>query len=113
FWLALHHPLSAAAAAVSTVAWTAAACRFPRLWLFVLPACLPAMNLSPWTGWLMAEEFDLAVLGAVAGGYARIAWRGAEGVPALGGKARLALAALAAVTLGSAWRGMADAGGPA
>ncbi len=95
------------------MAWTAAACRFPRLWLFVLPACLPAMNLSPWTGWLMAEEFDLAVLGAVAGGYARIAWRGAEGVPALGGKARLALAALAAVTLGSAWRGMADAGGPA
>ena len=89
----------------------AAACRFPRLWLFVLPAALPAMNLSPWTGWIVFEEFDLLVLGVVAGGYARMASRGVEGVWPLRTAGRLVVVALIALTLISLWRGIGDAGG--
>jgi len=110
-WIAAHHPLSPLVAVVLSAGWAALAARFPRLWLFVLPAALPVMNLSPWTGWTMVEEFDLLVLGAVAAGHARIAWRGAEGVPAMHGAARWVVAALAVITLASLWRGVVDAGG--
>ena len=53
--------------------WTALALRFPRAWLFVVPALAPALNFSPWTGWTVFEEFDLLVLGAAAAGHARLA----------------------------------------
>ena len=46
----------------------------PSVWLLLVPACLPWLNFSPWTGWLIFEEFDLLLLGALAGGYARMAY---------------------------------------
>ena len=46
----------------------------PSAWLLLVPACLPWLNFSPWTGWLIFEEFDLLLLGALAGGYARMAY---------------------------------------
>src|SRR5690606_10039766 len=33
--------------------------RYPAIWLFAVPALLPALDLSPWTGRLMLDEFDL------------------------------------------------------
>ena len=36
--------------------------RWPSLWLAVLPALLPALDLAPWTGWTMIGEPDLFVL---------------------------------------------------
>ena len=55
-----------------------AACR-PLAWLFVVPAALPFLNFSPWTGWLIFDEFDLLLLGALAGGHLRLAWRASPG----------------------------------
>ena len=46
-------------------------CR-PGAGLFVIPACLPFLSLMPWTGWLACDEFDLLVLGWLAGAHARI-----------------------------------------
>ena len=46
-------------------------CWRPALWLFVLPALLPVLDLAPWTGWFFFEEIDLLLLLTVACGYAR------------------------------------------
>jgi hypothetical protein len=69
-FLAAHHPLSPLAATALFVGWVAIAARHSTLWLLVVPAALPLANLSPWTGWIAFEEFDLLVLGTVAGGLA-------------------------------------------
>jgi O-antigen ligase len=36
--------------------------RWPALWLAVIPAVLPALDLTPWTGWTQVGEPDLFVL---------------------------------------------------
>lgn len=56
------------AALVGYAAWL---WRYPGGWLFVIPALLPALDLSPWTGRLMLDEFDLAVLVTLAVIYLR------------------------------------------
>jgi hypothetical protein len=43
----------------------------PHVWLWALPAFLPVANLSPWTGWLVFEEFDLLVLATLSALLAR------------------------------------------
>ena len=113
--LAGFHPLWPVLAGLVFVLWVALAAWRPRLWLLVLPAALPVANFSPWTGWIVFEEFDLLALGAIAGGYLRhafdsrqqavhrqrLVWRV---VPhGLG----LAVGLLGMVWL---WRGFADAG---
>jgi hypothetical protein len=112
--LALHHPLWPSAVTVVFAGWVALTFWRPGLWVLVLPAALPWMNFSPWTGWIVFEEFDLLLLGALAGGYARWAhdaspagamWR----LPT--GAWRTALALLfGALSVVSLYRGMADAG---
>jgi hypothetical protein len=109
-WIAANHPLLPLLALGGLLWWTAAVYRFPRSWLFVLPASLPWLNFAPWTGWTQFEEFDLVVLGALAGGYARFAVRGPEGTPPLPAWGRVVIALLAALTLLSLWRGVNDAG---
>ncbi|APW39477.1 hypothetical protein RD110_21520 [Rhodoferax koreense] len=52
---------------------TVAAAWWPGLWLFAVPAGLPFLNFSPWTGWLIVDECDLLLMGCLAGGYARLA----------------------------------------
>ncbi|CAN5396292.1 hypothetical protein BH11PSE9_BH11PSE9_01510 [soil metagenome] len=112
-WLAWHHPLSGSAAGVIFVLAAAAGAVWPAGCMVALPALLPWLGLYPWTGWLTVEEFDLAVLAVVAGGYARAAWRGAS---ANGRAPRrlvrtlwwLLFAASLAISL---WRGVEDAGG--
>jgi hypothetical protein len=41
--------------------------------LFLIPATMPVLNFSPWTGWFLFDESDLLVLGAFAGSYASVA----------------------------------------
>lgn len=45
--------------------------RYPGAWLFAVPALLPALDLSPWTGRLMLDEFDLLLLVTLAVTYLR------------------------------------------
>ncbi|MDC8756874.1 hypothetical protein [Janthinobacterium fluminis] len=69
-------------------------CWRPQLWLFALPALLPALDLAPWTGWFFLEEIDLLLLATVAIGY----WRLAD-QPPLARLPALAAACIAALTL--------------
>ena len=45
----------------------------PKFWLFLLPAILPAANLSPWSGSLFIEELDYFVLATLVVEYVRLA----------------------------------------
>lgn len=74
-WLALHHPLSPTLAMAGVVVLAAAQAAWPPLWLIALPALLPWLGLGAWTGWLVAEEMDLAILAVAAGAYLRWAVR--------------------------------------
>jgi hypothetical protein len=110
--LAWHHPVSPMLALVllclssCLVAWQ------PRLWLWLVPACLPWLNFSPWTGWLVFEEFDILLLGVLAAGYARLAWDKPADPKKLSWHAGHWLVVLVLLSgLLSLWRGFADAGG--
>ena len=70
--LAWQHPLASTVALVFFYIWTMATAWHPSLWLLIVPAALPALNFWPWTGWLVFDEFDLLLLGTLAGGYARL-----------------------------------------
>src|SRR4051812_9548962 len=67
-FLASHHPLWPVAMAVLFTVCVAVFTRWPGLWALALPAALPVLNFSPWTGWLIFDEFDLLILASVAGG---------------------------------------------
>jgi len=84
----------------------------PRLWLWLVPACLPWLNFSPWTGWLVFEEFDILLLGTLAGGYARLAWDRPADPKNTAWQTRHWLVVLVLLSgLLALWRGVADAGG--
>lgn len=72
--LAWHHPLWPLTALASFCLVCIAAAWRRGWWLMAVPACLPWLNFSPWSGWLVFEEFDLLLLGVFAGSYARQAW---------------------------------------
>ena len=113
-WLALHHPLSGAIAAMLFGAVIAAMIRWPGAWLVALPAALPLLGLAPWTGWFAVEEVDLLVLAVAAGGYARWAvrpWPLKRGIDAGALLVTLCLALWCSSVSVSAWRGVVDAGG--
>ena len=113
--LAWHHPLWPGALLAIFALWClVVACR-PGIWLLVVPACLPFLNFSPWTGWLVFEEFDILLLGTLAGGYARLAWLFyVDGIVPLKKLPRafwVITVLLAASGLLALLRGFADAGG--
>lgn len=70
--LAAAHPLLPALALVAFGLVALAALWRPGLWMFLVPACLPVLNFSPWSGWLTFDEFDLLMLAVLAGGYGRL-----------------------------------------
>lgn len=74
-WLAAYHPLAPFWAVGAVLACAAAAARWRGFWLVAVPAALPWLDFSPWTGWLVTSEFDLLLLAVFAGSYARLAWR--------------------------------------
>jgi hypothetical protein len=69
--LAWQHPLWPTVSLALFYIWVVVVAWRPWLWLFFVPACLPFLNFWPWTGWQAFDEFDLLLLGALAGGYAR------------------------------------------
>lgn len=118
--LAAHHPLSAPLALAAAAAALLASAAWPGLVLVAVPGLMPLMGLAPWTGWLVAEEFDIALLALAAGALARHALRPAArdadgpappGLGLLG--AVLLVAAWTAATALAGWRGWSDAGGAA
>ena len=82
--LAWHHPVWPVAALVFFYFACIATAWWPGSWLLVVPAALPWLNFSPWTGWLVFEEFDLLLLGIFAGAYARLAWSCGNGIAGCG-----------------------------
>ena len=110
--LAGHHPISPMLALVLLCLATCLVAWQPRLWLWLVPACLPWLNFSPWSGWLMFEEFDILLLGALAGGYIRLAWdKPSDPRSALGCAGHWLVVLVLLSGLVSLWRGLADAGG--
>lgn len=49
--------------------------RRPEIWLLVVPALLPVLDFSPWTGWFYLRESDFLVLVTLFVGYWKIAPR--------------------------------------
>ena len=46
--------------------------------MVALPVLLPLLNFSPWSGWLIIDEFDLLILSVLAAGYFRMSRDGRE-----------------------------------
>ena len=74
--LAIRHPWSGLFVTLGFYLWCLALLWRPACWLFLMPATLPVLNFSPWTGWLVFDEFDLLLLGILAVGHGRLAWSG-------------------------------------
>ncbi len=72
--LAWHHPIWPVAALGFFYLVCIANAWWPGIWLLAVPAALPWLNFSPWTGWLIFDEFDLLLLGVFAGAYCGLAW---------------------------------------
>lgn len=113
-WLGWHHPVSPAVMLLACGLLAGLVFVQFRWWpVFLLPL-LPLASLMPWTGWITVEEWDLLVLSAASGGYARLAVdpRDADGAPRSHTLAPwLLLLPYALLTLVSMERGIADAGG--
>jgi membrane protein implicated in regulation of membrane protease activity len=72
--LATHYPLTPVVMTALELAGLVTFFTWPQLWLLLVPALLPVIGLTPWTGWITFEELDILILAVVAGGYARVAW---------------------------------------
>ncbi len=65
-WALAAYPLAAWPLAVALGLYAAALWRWNGLWLVVLPVVLPALDLTPWTGWMFVGESDLFILATLA-----------------------------------------------
>lgn len=78
-WLALAalaaalmvYPLQGHGLAPLLAGYAVVLCWRPTLWLFLLPALLPNLDLAATTGWFFLEEIDLLLLITVCCGYGR------------------------------------------
>lgn len=110
--MALQHPQSPVGCLVLIWFWCCLAVWRPDAWLWLVPTCLPWLNFSPWTGWVVFEEFDMLLLATLASGYARLGWTGWPSCQArLAPVARWLIVALAVSGGLSFARGLVDAGG--
>lgn len=108
--LGARHPVAPVAVCLGVLAIVALAAWRPAWWLFLLPALLPVLNFSPWTGWWLVDESDLLVLALAAGTYARWGLDARKWAPPEQGVPwPLWWLLLASLGLG-VWRGLADAG---
>jgi hypothetical protein len=60
------YPLGTGYAAGAVAIWAAVLLWRPSLWLVLLPAIVPSVDLAPWSGWLVTSEADVAVLATLA-----------------------------------------------
>lgn len=114
-WLAAAYPLAFPIGVALFCLWAAAVFLQPAAWLLLIPAVLPWLGFASWSGWLIFEELDVALLGAAGGGYLRLAFAWTSGERTHRHRVSLlsvVLLFLFFVSLGVALaRGVADAGG--
>lgn len=67
--LLAHYPPGALWAAPALAVYAVLLWRKPALWLLVVPALLPVLDFSAWTGWFYVREIDFLVLATLAVGY--------------------------------------------
>ena len=60
------YPLSPVLLGILLITYTALLAYFPYAWLLAVPALLPIMDFTPWTGRFFFDEFDLLVLTTLA-----------------------------------------------
>ncbi|MCB2006561.1 MAG: VanZ family protein [Rhodoferax sp.] len=70
--LVSHYPLAPLALGAALLCYAGLLIRFPTIWLLVIPALLPVLDLAPWTGWHYIDEFDAFVLVTLAVGLWRL-----------------------------------------
>ena len=102
--LLTHYPFWPLAAALAVAAYAALLWWRPALWLLLVPAALPWLDMGTWTGWLYVDELDLMLLATAAVGYWRLAPR--HRAAKLPTAAKLLLAAVTAATAIAAVRGL-------
>jgi hypothetical protein len=61
-FIAANYPLAPWLLGAALALYAVALWRWPSLWLAVLPALLPTLDLAPWTGWIDVGEPDLFAL---------------------------------------------------
>jgi VanZ family protein len=63
--IAANYPLARWVLGIALMLYALALWRWPSLWLAVIPAVLPTVDLTPWTGWMQVGEPDLFVLATI------------------------------------------------
>src|SRR5579871_125985 len=61
-WFVFDFPILRLWLALGFTFYAACLWRWPRIWLFAVPALLPAFDLAPWSGRFFFNEFDAFVL---------------------------------------------------
>ncbi len=80
------YPLWPGVLAALLALYVAALWRWPLLWLLIIPAMLPNLDFSPWTGWLLIQEPDFFLLVTLAVLLLRVPLTGADiRIPGWGG----------------------------
>lgn len=67
-WAVFNYPLGSYRLGLGLAIYVLLLWRFPRLWLIAIPALVPVLDFSPWSGWIFLDELDLVVLATVAVG---------------------------------------------
>ena len=62
----MRYPPAPEPLAVAVAVYCGALVWRPSAWLVLLPAIIPAVQLAPWTGWMLVTESDLFVLATIA-----------------------------------------------
>jgi len=70
-WAVWHYPLGGWWLGLGLLLYMVVLGRWPGVWLLVLPALLPALDLAPWSGWFFLDEFDLFVAATLIVGLTR------------------------------------------
>nr|WP_315249362.1 hypothetical protein [uncultured Duganella sp.] len=98
------YPFQPLAAALLAAAYCALLWWRPQLWLLLVPAALPWLDLSPWSGRFYVDELDLMLLATLAVAY----WRLSAIAPdcRLPRAAAALLALFAVSTAVATWRGL-------
>lgn len=65
-------PLGTVQVLVPLIAYAALLWRWPGLWLVLVPALLPMLDFTPWSGRLFWTEFDTLLLATLGVGYLRL-----------------------------------------
>jgi VanZ family protein len=65
-WTIAVYPLGAYWLAGGTLIYLVLLLRWPQAWLVVLPAMLPVLDLTPWSGRFFFDEFDYLLLATIA-----------------------------------------------